>query len=284
MKAIPLLSCIAIVAVCASRALGHGYSLSLTYDNSGNPIAITAASQSPYFDDQDVTSAPNNLFLEQFSGTPSSDSSGTYYSVIHGFAQTAGPWPAYTATYNVISPLYFADGNSVAATPAPSGTYIDMWDRWAGDTVGHPGAALGDVYINGKTSFYQGYGVSLYDTHEMEKDLYVGTGPTYGEYGFAFNITVTFANGTTLTTGPLVDVFAMSDPSTGNFAANASVAQQDNATGAVYRAAMADVNFDGIVNSQDLRSRRRTGSQPAALVNCREMPIATASSMRRTWR
>ncbi|HEY4313433.1 MAG TPA: dockerin type I domain-containing protein [Pirellulales bacterium] len=252
MKAFAILSCIALAALCATSAYGHGFNLSLTFENSGNPTSIVAASQSAYFDDQNVTAAPSNLFLEQFSGTPFSDSSGTYYSVIHGFAQTAGPWPSYTATYNVLSPLYFADGSSVTAATAPAGTYLDVWDRWAGDTVGHPGAALGDVFVNGKTSFYQGYGVSLFDAHELEKDLYIGSGPTNGEYAFAFNITVHFANGITLTTSPLVDVFATSDPNTGAFATNASVAQQDNATAALYRAAMADVNFDGVINAQDL--------------------------------
>ena len=66
------------------------------------------------------------------------------------------------------------------ATTAPVGTYIDMYDLWAGNpeptTEPHPGAAFGDVYITGQKSFYTGYGVSLYDAHEMEKDLYIGEG------------------------------------------------------------------------------------------------------------
>lgn len=242
----------AALAFSQRPADGHGFSLSLLYDKTGNPIAINVDSQSAYFDNQDVTEAPGNLFLEQFSSTPFSFGNSSFYSATHGFAQTAGPWPAYTATYNVLTPLYFADGTGVAAQMAPAGTYVDIFDAWAGDNSGHPGAALGDVFVDGKTSFYQGYGVSLYDTHELEKDLYLGSGPGYGEYGFAFNITVHFANGTTLVSGPMIDVFAMSDPTHGNFALNASVTQQDNATAAIYRAGMADVNFDGIVNSQDL--------------------------------
>ena len=241
-----------VLAFSQRSADGHGFSLSLLHDNSGNPVSINVDSQSAYFDNQDVTEAPGNLFLEQFSSTPFATSGGRFYSAIHGFAQTAGPWPAYTATYNVLTPLYFADGTGVTARPAPAGTYVDIYDAWAGDDSGHPGAALGDVFVNGKTSFYQGYGVSLYDTHELEKDLYIGSGPQFGEYGFAFNVTVHFANGTTLVSGPMIDVFAMSDPTYGNFALNASITQQDNATAAIYRAGMADVNFDGIVNSQDL--------------------------------
>ena len=85
-------------------------------------------------------------------------------------------------------------------------------------TEPHPGAAFGDVYINGQTSSYTGYGVSLYDAHEMEKDLYIGSGPTYGEYGFAYDVVVHFSDGVTLTSGPLVNVFAISDPNYGDFA------------------------------------------------------------------
>ena len=154
--------------------------------------------------------------------------------VIHGFAQTAGPFLPYTATYNVISPLYFSNGAGQCARtirswrrPRPAGTYIDMYDLWAGNPEPvadpHPGAAFGDVYITGQSSFEAGYGVSLYDTHEMEKDLYIGSGPTYGEYGFAFDIVVHFADGVTLTSGPLVNVFAISDPNYGNFAAKCAV-------------------------------------------------------------
>jgi hypothetical protein len=249
---LPLGLACAVLAFSQPSADGHGFGLSLTYDKSGNPIAINVASQSPYFDNQEVTEGPGNLFLEQFSSTPFSFGDGSFYSAIHGFAQTAGPWPAYTATYNILTPLYFVDGTSITAQLAPVGTYLDIYDAWAGDNSGHPGAALGDVYVNGKTSFYQGYGVSLYDTHELEKDLYIGSGPRFGEYGFAFNVTIHFANGTTLVSAPMIDVFAMSDPGYGNFALNASVTQQDNATAAIYRAGMADVNFDGIVNSQDL--------------------------------
>ncbi len=116
-----------------------------------------------------------------------------------------------------------------------------MYDLWAGNpqpvTNPHPGAAFGTATITGQSSFEAGYGVSLYDTHEMEKDLYVGSGPTYGEYGFAFDITVHFSDGVTLTTEPLVDIFAIADPSYGNFALNAPSAVQDAATLAIYNAA-----------------------------------------------
>ena len=217
---------LAVVCTYSARATGHGFGLSLTFDAHGNPTAITAASQSAFLDQGHVTAGANNLFLEQFGGTLFSDSSGAYYSVLHGFAQTSGSWPPYTATVNVISPLYFANGVAngsapAVATPAQNGTYIDMWDVWAGNpepnTNPHPGAAFGDIYINGNTSYYPGFGVSLYDTHELEKDLYIGSGPTDGEYGFAFNVTVQFAGGLTLTTQPLVDAFAISDPSAGDF-------------------------------------------------------------------
>ncbi|HEY1598759.1 MAG TPA: dockerin type I domain-containing protein [Pirellulales bacterium] len=255
-----LLFVLAIVAY-ATCASGHGFGLSLTYDAHGNPTGFNVSSQDAFLDQGHSVAGASNLFLEQFGGTLFSDSSGAYYSVIHGFAQTSGPWPPYTATVNVLTPLYFSSGLSNNSLPAvaslaPTGTYIDMWDTWAGNpqpvTNPHPGAAFGDVYINGKTDYYPGFGVSLYDSHELEKDLYIGPGPTNGEYGFAYNLTIQFAGGLTLTTPALVDVFAISDPSTGDFGDNAPLAQQDAATLAIYRASMADVNFDGIVNGLDI--------------------------------
>jgi hypothetical protein len=255
MRFIARLTFMTIAGLCATRAMGHGFGLSLN-DNNGTPVSFNVSSQNPFLDQSHVTESPSNLFLEEFGGTPFSDVGGTYYSTIHGFAQTAGPWPPFTATFSVVSPLYFADGTSVAATPAQDGTYIDIFDLWAGNpqptTNPHPGAAFGDVFVNGTTSYYPGFGVSLFDAHELEKDLYIGAGATYGAYGFAYVVTAHFANGTTLTSPVLVDVFAMSDPATGDFAANASIAQQDAATTALYKAAMADVNFDGIVNGQDI--------------------------------
>ena len=261
MQRIPRFLIVLAIAAYATRASGHGFGLSLTYDAHGNPTGFNVSSQDAFLDQGHSAAGPSNLFLEQFGGTLFSDSSGAYYSVIHGFAQTSGPWPPYTATVNVLTPLYFASGASNGTLPAiaslaPTGTYIDMWDIWAGNpqpvTNPHPGAAFGDVFINGKTDYYPGFGVSLYDTHELEKDLYIGSGPTNGEYGFAFNVTVQFAGGLTLTTQPLVDVFAISDPSTGDFGDNAPLAQQDAATQAIYKASMGDVNFDGIVNGLDI--------------------------------
>jgi hypothetical protein len=251
---------IAILAALAgaNRATGHGFSLNATSVNgSGTPTAIGATSESPFLDQGAVTAGPANLFLDQFSGIPSVGPSGTYYPTDEGFAaQTWGSQPAYTATYNVLTPLYFADGvgNGAApavAMPAPKGTYVDIYDLYVGDP-GHPGASAGDVFVNGTNSFYPGPGVSLLDFHELEKDLYIGSGPPYGEYGFAFNVTVRFAGGLTVTTGPLIDAFAVSDNNLGNFAANAPTAQQDAATLAIYKAGMADVSFDGIVNAQDI--------------------------------
>lgn len=239
-----------MLVLCASRAWGHGFSLSVNYDSMGNPLSLTAASQEPYLDQFSFATGPNNLFLSAFASTPDSNANGIFFPVIHGFAQTAGPWLPYTASFNVISPLYFSNGNPTGpsgtgpvAVPAVPGTYIDTWDLWAGNpepTVSpHPGASFGDVYINGTTSFYPGFGVSLYDTHELEKDLYIGSGPASGEYGFAFNVVVHFSDGITLTSGPLVDVFAMSDPTYGDFADNAPVSQQDAATLAIYNAVTA---------------------------------------------
>ena len=256
-KLIGSMACFLGVAAAASTAWAHGFGLSLTYDTHGNPTAINASSNDPYLDQSHATGGASNLFLEEFSGTASVDPTyGSYYPVVHGFAQTAGAWPPYTASVDVVSPLYFSNGSGSSATLAAPGTFIDMFDLWAGNpqpgTNPHPGASFGDAFIYGNTPFVPGFGVSLYDAHELEKDLYFAAGPANGEYGFVLDITVHFTGGGTLTSGPLVDVFAISDPSAGGFASTASVATQDSATKLIYAAAMADVTFDGVVNGLDI--------------------------------
>ncbi len=230
----------------AQNAWGHGFDLSINYDNNGNPVSFTAASAQPVLDQDGLTPGPSNLFLDAFAQTPNPDGSlGTY----EGFTQTAGAWLPYTATFNIVSPLFYSDGTGGAAVPATPGTYLHVYDLWAGNpdpvTNPHPGASFGDIYVNGNTSFYPGFGVSLYDHHELEKDLYIAAGSTQtnGEYGFAFRVTVQFADGVTLTTSPLVDIFATdttTDPDNpGGFATFAPDSQQDAATLAVYDAVMA---------------------------------------------
>jgi hypothetical protein len=150
-------------------------------------------------------------------------------------------------TFNIISPLYFSDGTGPAVF-ASAGTQLHIFDLWAGNpaplTDPHPGASLGDLYVDGAAAFYPGFGVSLYDAHELEKDVYLAANSTqtYGEYGFAFDVTVHFAGGQTVNSGPLVDVFALditTDPANpGGFATFAPFAQQDLATQALYNAAV----------------------------------------------
>ena len=263
---------LAIVAV-THTAWGHGFDLSVNYDAQGNPISFTAASAQPVLDQNGVTAGPNNLFLDAFNGTANADGS---YGTYEGFTQTAGPWLPYTASFNITSPLYFSDGTG-PAVPASAGTYLHIYDLWAGnpDPINnpHPGASFGDIYVNGSTSSYPGFGVSLYDHHELEKDLYLAPGSTqtYGEYGFAFDVTVHFADGITLTTSPLVDVFALditTDPNNpGGFATFAPVGQQDIATAGIYASvvpepsAMVLASFGitalGIVQLLRSRARRR---------------------------
>jgi hypothetical protein len=237
----------------ANTGWGHGFDLSV--NSYTNPTAFTIASAQPVLDDgTDPTPGPGNLFLDAFNGTPGTlllppnnlpNAAGSY-GTFEGFAQTSGPFPPYdSASFNIISPLNFSDGTG-PAVPASTGTYLHIYDLWAGnpDPVNnpHPGASAGDVYVNGTTPFYPGFGVSLYDHHELEKDLFLAPGSTqtYGEYGFAFDVTVHFSNGTTLTSIPMVDVFALditTDPDNpGGFATFAPLAQQDIATLGIYNA------------------------------------------------
>jgi hypothetical protein len=234
--------CYAVIATLsiANHVWAHGFLLSAITDGLGNPIALGTASQAQQLDLlASPTVGPYNVFLDKFGATATTDGTGTWYGVNGGSPATSGPWPAYTsATYTILSPLYFSDGTG-AAVPASTGTYLQVADRFVADQVGHPGAAAGTVNITGTSLTQVGYGVSLYDVHELSKHLYLGAGSTqkFGEYGFAYNVTVHFAGGQTLISGTLVDVFSLTDPTLpgGSFAL-APRAQQDAATLAVYNA------------------------------------------------
>ena len=229
MKTIIFCSMALTVSVIANSARGHGFELSV--DDYSDPTSISVDSESDYLDPSLITPSPlDNLFVENFSGKLTSG----YYYVEHGFAQTSGAFPNYSgATFNITSPLYFSGGTVggggfAQATPAPSGTYIHIYDRDYNPNTGtaiFPGATGGTVDVVGNRSYSTGFGVSLYDAHELAKELFIGGGPGYGEYGFSYTISIPFTLGdgshVTLTTVPLVDVFSMSDPNQGDFADNA---------------------------------------------------------------
>jgi hypothetical protein len=96
--------------------------------------------------------------------------------------------------------LYFSDGTlgsngSAQAITAPAGTYIHIYDRDynpINGTAVYPGTTGGTVNVTGNQSYATGFGVSLYDAHELAKELFIGSGPGYGEYGFSFTVTVPF--------------------------------------------------------------------------------------------
>ena len=114
---------------------------------------------------------------------------------------------------------------------------MNLYDR---DVGLYPGTSPGNVIVTGSTSFAAGFGVSLYDPHELEHDLYLSSASPqiYGEYGFAYTVTIHFpSTGATLSTVPLVDVYALSDPSLGDFPDNAGISQQDAASVAIFQAA-----------------------------------------------
>ncbi len=249
------IGCLIVVAVLeiVGTAAGHGFNFMLGSANGG--FVITSSSAENQLDSFGITgntpAEASSLFYYTFSSAPTTAFGKTFYSVPDGFATTQGAWPppsfpsmpsvGWTATFNVISPLYFSDGTATGAVPASPGTYIQMYDRDIGSSL-NPGASPGYININGGTGSYSGFQVSLDDPHEIEKNLFLAAGSTqtYGEYGFAYDVTVTFNSGQTITTGPLVDVFAMSDPNLGDFEGDVNVyPQQDIATTAIFNAATA---------------------------------------------
>ena len=159
----------------AGRAWAHGFSL--IPNSSSNPTSFSIVSAQPVLDNDpnNPTPGPNNLFLDQFDGTANGDGS---FGTDEGFAAIVGPQPAHSAaTFHILSPLYFSDGSGGPAVPASPGTSLHIYDRFAGNSDGlHPGASAGDVIISGSTSLLPGFGVSLTDFHELEKDLYLDSG------------------------------------------------------------------------------------------------------------
>jgi len=161
------------------------------------------------------------------------------YGTYEGFAVVSNSDVSWTnATFAVLSPLMFAGSNAVAA-PASAGTSMQIYNLYAGNSDGnHPGAGYGVVTINGTSTItLSNITVSLGDFHELEKDILLGAGSTqtYGEYGFAFDVTIPFGTGT-VTTPPLVDMFAMADPALGDYCDNAPDSVQDPATLNLYNA------------------------------------------------
>ncbi len=270
MKTIAIALALFSVSLFAHGALAHGFELQ--QNAYVNPTAFSLFSNQPYLDNTDnPTPAPAgwNLFTDAFDSSTTIDTLGNNptnaasYGTDEGFVQQVaglnGSAPIASATFKILSPLYYSDGTGSAAQPAAPGSYLQIYDAVFGQ---YPGASqlpsLGGPYVNvtGSTPSAAGFSVSAEYFHELQKDLYLGAGSTqtFGEYGFAFDVTVsllnpfTFEPMTTLTTAPMVDVFALTDPTLGfdaesnpnggDFVDDASQSQQDAATTFLYDAAL----------------------------------------------
>lgn len=281
-KRIPLLMLLLATAPFAGNVLAHGFAIE--QNSIFNPTAFAISSEAAYLDNPQVTPGPSNLFLDEFNPNPNNIGPGlpisvdtlgnnptnaASYGTFEGFVQqVAGPsgsWPIRSATFNVLSPLYYSDGTGSAACPATPGTYLQFYDAVDGEYAGASQLpSLGGPYINitGTTPFTPGFPVSAEDYHELQKDLYLaaGSAQTYGEYGYAFEVTVSLfspfdpSDIVMLTSPIMVDEFAMTDPSLnpaldypanpnggiygGDFGDFAPLAQQDAASMFIYDAAM----------------------------------------------
>jgi hypothetical protein len=242
------------LTLAASTAWGHGFELTL---NPGNPSTIGIVSQQPSLD-QDGHAPPvgspmnTNLFLDQFLSS-GSDIRGAFQQTDEGGPNIQGGSGAWgvgtTFTFNITSPLYFSNGtpavpNGPLAVPASGTTNIYFSD--ADDA--HPATSGLHAVVSGTSTtpvagfqLLDPYGAVVEAGHELVKNIYLDPASTQtdGEYGFSYTVTAHFAGGATLTTGPLVDVFALYDPTGTNGALDAflgSDALQDAATTAIYNA------------------------------------------------
>ncbi len=225
-----------------------GYSeITATYGSAPSPYVSPSASTPYLFDDQfQPTSGSAGLPSAESGIAPASlaryneNTADGGYGTYEGFSVVSNSDVSWTnATFTILSPLMFVGSNAVAA-PASAGTSMQIYDLYAGNSDGHhPGAGSGVVTISGTSAITpSNITVSLEDFHELEKDILFGAGSTqtYGEYGFAFDVTVPFANGTTVTTPALVDMFALADPALGDYCDNAPDSVQDPATLNLYNA------------------------------------------------
>ena len=233
------------LAASAKQAFAHGFELLVNSDSNGNPTSVTEVSNQPVLDQDNSVSGPNNLFLDTFFVQDSPEINAGQIGTYEGGPQIVGPsLPWSNAYFTVLSPLYYSDGTGTAAVPASTGTYLQFFDRYPNNSDGlHPGASNGSFNLTGSASS-PGFGISLDDFHEVEKDLFPGPGSTQtnGEYGYAFDVTIPFDNGTTLTVGPLVDVFATGttdDPDNPGGFSLVRDSQQDIATSQIYNSVMA---------------------------------------------
>ncbi len=256
-RTILALTTIAIVNHCWA----HGF-LIAENDFAGVPASLSPSSQSQVLDSTSTPAAYSNLFWDKFPSATGPDSlftegsvvstprssPGTYYPTNDGGPSTSGPFSFYdSVTFTVISPLLFSNGSG--AVLAPAGVSLNIVQRFPGNApngvsnaTNHPGAAStasGIITISGATGIVPGFQISLTDTHELAKDLVVGAFTQTGEYGFAYVVSVQYQNEPLLTTGPLVDIFALTDPTlSGGSFTSFPAATQDAATLQIYTAAV----------------------------------------------
>lgn len=216
-------------------------------NQAGNPAYpspyVSSTASTPYlFNDQFQPTPPlpdaDNLLASAALARYNANLAAGAYGTYEGFAVPFNYDVQFTnATFTILTPLMFAGSNAVAA-PASAGTSMQIYDLYAGNSDGnHPGAGGGVVTISGTSGVTpSGITVSL-AYHELEKDLFLGpeSTQTYGEYGFAFDVTIPFSTGT-VTTPPLVDMFAIADPELGDYCDNAPDSVQDPATLNLYNA------------------------------------------------
>ncbi|HEY2826426.1 MAG TPA: dockerin type I domain-containing protein [Pirellulales bacterium] len=225
-----------------NTAWGHGLPLYISSD--GN--SMTTVSESPF-------QGNYNIFADEF-GDPNDSAGliltneGSPYVLSEGPPSPPAGYGFFpggtTYAFNVTSRLFFSDGGVAATTYVdPSNTtHVNQPDDSVSITIANRNEEDSTINVYGNALPAAGFSIrGNFEGHELYKILNNSTAS--GVYGFGFTVTATLPNMTSITSGPLADVF-----STDGF-------DNDQAVTAVYSAIMrGDFNLDGGKTTFDIAS------------------------------